>query len=112
MARPPLNKAMVSVLTTLSITLAGIGGLTGDYYLRPAVNLGYDTVTENEYIQIRNEMITQVRVTVDAKTNLSYAQYAMWIAVCNEEASREKIVLNNVTGVNLHEKLLTLMEAR
>ena len=101
------------ILLALGIVLAGIGGKTGDYYLRPTVNLGMAKATQSEYDQLLPEMNSKIKTHLDDKTPIPHNEINLWLAICAVEIKKNNgLRLVNVTNENAINKLLTWMETK
>lgn len=108
-----MKKSIQAIAIALGITLAGIAGKTGDYYLRPTISLLGAKATQYEFDQLLPEMNKKMRQHLTNKTNPEYNELSLWLALAKEEIKKNNgLQFLNVNEKTLIEDLLTWMEGR
>lgn len=84
MADSRQNK-LVSILAASGAVIAlAAGGVTGDYYLNPKIDLGAVKVTEHEYEQVRPALAKRVNEMTE-ENPLTIEETQMWLKAADKE---------------------------
>jgi len=87
MAETRGNK-LVRILAASGIAIVlAAGGVTGDYYLNPSIDLGAVQVTQYEYEQIKPELVAEIK-QMSFQDPLTLTQRTMWINAADIEIKK------------------------
>lgn len=84
MAETRQNKLVRLLAASGAVITLAAGGVTGDYYLNPKIDLGAVKVTEHEYEQVRPALAKRFK-EMTKENPLTIEESEMWLKAADKE---------------------------